>query len=104
MVGFQITQHSRDIELMNSIVAFLGCGRVEPHYQGSAVNFVVTKLSDIIEKIIPLFSKYPLIGSKAKDFSDFCKVVELMKNKSHLTTEGLDEINKIKSTMNRGRK
>jgi pentatricopeptide repeat protein len=66
---------------MNSLVTFFGCGRVEPYYLGSAVNFVVTKFSDITEKIIPFFDKYPLRGSKAKDFSDFCKVVELMKKK-----------------------
>lgn len=60
----------------------------------------MTKFSDITEKIIPFFDKYPLRGSKAKDFSDFCKVVELMKKKAHLTDEGLNEIKKIKSGMN----
>jgi hypothetical protein len=34
---------------------------------------------------------------------DFGKVVELMKNKAHLTSEGLEEIRKIKSGMNTGR-
>jgi hypothetical protein len=34
---------------------------------------------------------------------DFCKVVELMKNKAHLTSEGLEDIRKIKSRMNIGR-
>jgi len=54
-------------------------------------------------KIIPFFSKYPIEGVKAKDFDDFCKVAELMKSKVHLTSDGLEQIRKIKSGMNRGR-
>jgi hypothetical protein len=43
---------------------------------------------------------------KAKDFvrSDFCKVAELIRQKKHLTAEGLGQIRKIKAGMNRGRK
>jgi hypothetical protein len=102
-VGFKITQHSRDAWLMNSLITFFGCGRVEGHPLGLAVDFVVTKLSDI-GQIILFFEKYPIRGSKAKNFSDFCKVVELMKNKTHLTDDGLDQIQKIKSGMNSLRK
>ena len=75
IVGFKITQHSRDALLMSSLITLFGCGRVEPYYRGPAVDFVVTKLFDITEKIIPFFSQYPLIGSKVQDFTDFCKVV-----------------------------
>jgi hypothetical protein len=37
------------------------------------------------------------------DFNDFCKIADFMKNKSHLTSEGLEQIRHIKSGMNRGR-
>lgn len=69
----------------------------------SRVNFMVAKLTDIINILLPIFSKYPLQGTKKLNFMDFCKVVELMKNKAHLTPEGLEEIRKIKSGMNTGR-
>ena len=49
------------------------------------------------------FVKYPMLGGKALDFANFCKVAELMKNKSHLTPEGLEEIRKIKAQMNKAR-
>lgn len=46
--GFQITQHNRDALLIKSFITFFfDCGRVESYYQGPAVNFVVSKLSDI---------------------------------------------------------
>ena len=39
---------------------------------------------------------------KALDFKDFCVVADMMKDKKHLTKEGLQEIKKIKAGMNRG--
>jgi hypothetical protein len=67
------------------------------------MEFTVTSLKDINNIIIPFFSKYPLQGVKLADYLDFCKVVELMKNKAHLTQEGLDQILEIKLGMNTGR-
>jgi hypothetical protein len=100
ILKFQIAQHSRDTQLMESIVTILGCGRIEAYSQGPAVNLVVTKFKDITDKIIPFFDKYPLQGVKALEFSDFKRVANLMKNKAHLTKEGLAKIRSIKSGMN----
>jgi hypothetical protein len=88
---------------MKSLINHLGCGRTELDPRGPVVNFVVTKLSDITEKIIPFFDKYPIVGVKAKDFADFRKAAEIMKDKGHLTPEGLEQIQKIKASMNTGR-
>jgi len=69
---------------------------------------------DLYKKIIPeappafllrrkFFFKYPIKGEKSKDFFDFCSAAELMKNKVHLTKEGLETIQKIKEGMNKSR-
>lgn len=68
-----------------------------------SLHFSVTKFKDIVEKIIPFFQKYPIQGVKALDFTDFVKVADLMKNKSHLNQEGIDKILRIKAGMNKGR-
>ncbi len=60
--------------------------------------------SDIENKIIPFFSKYSIQGIKKQDFNDWCSVAELVKNKEHLTKEGLDKIIKIASGINLNRK
>lgn len=99
---FQVTQHSRDILLMESLVGYLDCGKV--FRAREAVDFVVTKFSDLSEKIIPLFEKYPLQGAKSQDLLDFKIIAKLMKNKAHLTKEGVEEIRTIKSGMNSQRK
>jgi hypothetical protein len=98
---FQITQHSRDAVLMEKILKFFGCGACYKNNSAFTVTtFSIESLFDLTEKIIPFFEKYPLKGSKAKDFEDFKIVVELMKVGAHLTTSGLNQIRKIKSRMN----
>ena len=99
---FQLTQHSRDYELLKMIIIYLGCGYVIK--DRDSYNFRVTKHDDIVEKIIPYFKKYKIHGVKSLDFADFSLVAELMKQKKHLTAEGLYQIRKIKAGMNRGRK
>jgi len=97
---FQLTQHSRDEALMNRLVEFFDCGSV--YSSENILNYRVKDFSNIY-KIISIFQKYPIIGVKAQNFKDFCEVAELMKNKSHLTIEGLNQIKKIKAGMNKGR-
>jgi hypothetical protein len=101
---FQVTQHSRDIELMISFIEYLDCGgSFNVTADKKAGNFIVTRFSDIIEKIIPFFDKYPVEGVKALDYADFKRVAELMRVKAHLTADGLEEIRQIKAVMNTGR-
>ena len=93
-----ITQHLHDQQLLFCIKEYLGCGTV---YQNrEAFDYRVTKFKNIEEKIIPFFKKYKIQGVKALDFADFCKAAELMKNKAHLTKDGLEKIRKIKAGMN----
>ena len=85
---------------MRSLIELLKCGKIFKNRE--AFDFKVYKLSDILNKIIPFFKKYPILGMKALDFDDWCKVAELMKNKMHLTAEGLEAIRQIKAGMNTG--
>lgn len=101
---FSITQHNRDNELMTLIKDFLNCGFIKNKKNQPSVEIVVTRLSDIQNNILPFLQKNPLQGAKLLDYLDFVKVVELMKNKAHLTPEGVDQIKKIKSEMNKKRK
>ena len=76
---FAIVQHSRDSQLLISFIKYLDCGHVNKYRDSS--KFRVRKFDDLTNKIIPLFKKYNLEVIKNKDFSDFCKVAELMKEK-----------------------
>lgn len=97
---FILSQHSRDRLLLNSLIQYLGYGKLEE--TPIIARLVITKIEDI-QKVLSFFVKYPLIGIKKHDFSDWCKVAELMKNKIHLTPSGINEIKLIKAKMNSGR-
>lgn len=99
---FQVTQHKRDEQLLRSFIKYFGCGNVYLR-AGDACDYKVSKFSDIVNIVIPLFQKYRIEGTKGKDFKDLCKVAELIKQKKHLTKEGLEQIRIIKAGMNRGR-
>lgn len=100
---FKLSQHSRDTLLFRSLVDYLGCGVIRVDEVKNVVYFTVTRFSDVFEKIIPLFTKYELIGNKKQDFADFCLVANLMKERAHLTQNGLESILKIKNDMNNSR-
>jgi len=53
-------------------------------------------------KIIPHFDKYPLKTKKFSDYLLFKKVVGMMRQKEHLTIEGLHKIVAIKASLNLG--
>ena len=84
---------------MQTIKTYLGCGHV--YKNKDVLDYKVSKFSDLTDKIIPFFKEYP--GVKSKEFADFCRVAELIKDKKHLTPEGLEKILEIKAGMNRGR-
>jgi hypothetical protein len=88
---------------MRSLVTYLGCGGYYLDLKRGFGDYYVNKFADIYLKIIPLFNQYPLGGCKAQDFEDFKQVATLVKNKDHLTPEGMRQIQLIKIGMNRGR-
>jgi hypothetical protein len=87
---------------MVCIAEYLECGKIYKHSL-NAVVYRVSKTSDLIEKVIPFFIKYPILGIKALDFKDFCSLAELISNKAHYTEEGLNKIIIVKANMNTGR-
>ena len=102
LLRFKLTQHPKDEQLMRSLVDYLDCGKI--YVSVRSVDFIVTKFSDITNKLVPFFYKYPIQGIKYLNYLDFLKVWQLMKNDLHLTGEGVKLIRKIKAGMNLGRK
>jgi hypothetical protein len=100
-LNFNITQHSRDEILMKSLVEYFGCGKV--YLYPEKVSFNISSLSELSSKLVPFFEKYSIRGIKFLDYMDFLKVLRLMEEKIHLTSEGLDLIREIKLGMNRNR-
>ena len=98
---FNITQSNVEIKMFLELKKYLGVGNIQS--QRDSISLVVTSLDDLLSVIIPLFDKSPLRGGKLESYLIFKEVCLRMKNKSHLTLEGLKTIENINSKMNQRR-
>ena len=99
---FQLGLHSKDYDLLSQLQQYLGgIGAIYLNGKREVANYSVFSINDLYKLILHL-DKYPLKTQKAADFLLFKQVVELMNNKVHLTTEGLNQIVNIKASMNLG--
>jgi hypothetical protein len=112
---FNINLNIREKSLIEGIVLFLksystklediSVETITKNYYiwGETTSLKFTKFSDIVNIIIPFFEEYGIVGVKSLDFFDFKKAADIIKNKDHLNSEGLNKILKLKSGMNRNR-
>lgn len=97
-----ISLHKKDIDTLKYIQAyFSGKGSLIRHGEDS-LQYVITSIDQLSTLVIPHFDNYPLISQKHADYLLFRKAVLLIKNKEHLTIEGLQEAVSIKASMNMG--
>ena len=96
---FNFTQSKLDYDLFIEIQKKLGIGKIYSNRQN--VTFVVKSIDEIIEVLLPLFDKYSLRGSKLAGYNIFKTVVLMIKEKRHLTLEGLIQILNLSYFMNK---
>ena len=96
---FSLSQHIKDAELLKRLENFLACGRIQVHSNRQTVEWIITKLDDLNQKLIPFLTKYALSGVKLLDFYRFKEASLLIENKMHLTPEGVKVIQEIKDAM-----
>jgi hypothetical protein len=76
-----------DIRLLYAIQKHLGCGHVyEENTQPMAI-WRVTKLDDLVTKVLPLFEVYPQQTKRRDEFNIFRQVVLKMEKREHLASE-----------------
>jgi hypothetical protein len=96
---FSIHLHSKDIDILYLIQKFFGVGNITLH--GNSAMYQVTKLGDLVI-IIDHFNLYPLLTQKYADFLLFKKAFDIIKDKKHLTIEGLHDLISIRASLNKG--
>jgi len=102
---FRITQHERDLIVLNRIIESIGCGTlVKPSGDRDRYNISVANISELVDIILPLFQNNPLYGAKGADFLDFSKGISIIRDKGHLTPEGLKKLKDLSYAMNTYRK
>jgi hypothetical protein len=97
---FQVSQHERDREVLERLVATFGCGKVRSKGPRSSVDvFVVTSSKDLEERVIPFFETYGL-EVKQRDFERFAAIVRSLRRKEHLEPAGFERIVHLAYEMN----
>ena len=99
---FQLGLHKRDLSLLLQLQTFLGgIGSIHVSTVLNKVNYSIDSNKHLM-KLITHLDKYPLLTQKTNDFKLFKEVVILMRDKAHLSIEGLNKIINIKASMNLG--
>ena len=103
---FVVTQGAKSLTALERLQSFFDCGKIyenrrADNHRENLYRYCVRSSKDIQSKIIPFFKQFPLQTAKQKDFLIFCQVVEVMKDRQHLTQNGIQDIRVLASSMNR---
>ena len=90
---------------MKLFINFFDCGVVNLRSNLSTprCDFLIQDTNSLLKKIIPHFDSYPLLNLKQADFLCFKEALLLIKEKKHLTKEGLEKIKILNLEMNSNR-
>lgn len=95
----KITQNNNSLILLEQIILFLGFGKLYPYKSKDAYDITIANLPAINSFILKA-NECKFLGAKALDYKDFCKGVDLINQKAHLTIEGIKTLKEIKAGMN----
>ena len=103
---FVVTQEAKSLKALQQIKDFFQCGNIYPNHCNDnhkevLYRYCVRAQNELCNVIIPFFKKYPLFTAKRNDFEKFVVILGFMRERKHLTFEGLKNIAKIIETMNR---
>jgi len=105
---FNVSQSLKGKDLLYKLEKFFACGHIYAHNarnikQGKwdpLYKYCVRSRTELKQKIIPFFKKYPPFGkAKRNDFKRFVKVVEMMDRGEHLTNKGMRRVANIAAKM-----
>ncbi len=102
---FYLKLNEKDKKILYELKLFFGCGNVyfqkdrRKNHQ-NCYRYEVANRRHIEDIIIPFFRKNQLkMTSKRNDFEIFCRIMEKIKKKEHLTKLGLRKLYKLKQKM-----
>jgi len=99
---FNVSQKEKVI--LTLFKRYLKCGTMRQRRDG-IWYFEVNNLNAIIENVIPFFEKFQFLSQKKKrDFSKFCRLVQMLKEGKQFSGDGIRDILAVRKDMNDGGK
>jgi hypothetical protein len=98
--SFSVSQNEDRSQVLKIMQKYFNCCTLRRDYHDKTLKLETRQLSNLTEKIIPHFLKYPLLSSKKRDFALFAKVCQTMASKKHTKKKGLVRIINLAFQMN----
>jgi hypothetical protein len=98
--AFNVSQ--KDRAPLDLFRATLGCGTMR-RAGNDGWYWEVNRLSDLAERIVPFFTRFPLVGEKAGDFDRWRRAIALM-SRGPLDDRAYHQVLALREGMNRGGK
>lgn len=98
--AFNVSQH--DLEPLELFRETLGCGSLRRAGNGGWY-WEVNRLSEISDRVVPFFERFPLVGQKQRDFELFRSAVALL-SQPGVSDDDYVAILQLRERMNRGGK
>jgi hypothetical protein len=98
---YSISLHKKDREILSNIQTFFNCGTIYDNHGPNTIKYSVNSINDM-QIIINHFDRYPLLTTKLSNYKLFKLAYKLIKNKDHLSIQGIEKLVEIKSLMNLG--
>lgn len=102
--SFSISQNGDRAEVLHLFRERFGCGSIRPDRSDKTLKYETRCIEDLVERVIPHFERYALLSKKREDFERFARVCRLMSRRAHLTRDGFEEIVRLASKVNAGKR
>jgi LAGLIDADG endonuclease len=98
--AFNVSQQDRvPLDLFREV---LGCGTMRQAGHGGWY-WEVNRLSELADRIVPFFDRFPIVGAKAQDYRRWKKAVRLL-SAGRLSDQDYRQVLALRERMNRGGK
>jgi hypothetical protein len=98
--AFNVSQHDR--EPLDLFREALGCGTLRQAGNGGWY-WEVNRLSELADRIVPFFDRFPIVGAKAQDYRLWKEAVFLL-GAGRLSDQDYHQVLALRERMNRGGK
>ena len=98
--SLSVSQNADRSEVLLEIQRYFGCGTLRPDRSDRTLKWETRSLPLLVARVIPHFTRYPLLSGKRKDFELFADICRRMVRGEHRSVAGLSEIVHLAGTMN----
>lgn len=103
---FFLKMQEEELPLLRSVKSFFGCGYIsfqkdKRRNHRNCYRYEVGSIKDLKEKVVPVCKGRLQSKKRKKDFEIFCRILEKVERKEHLTEKGWNEILKLKGYLHK---